>query len=255
MRGMTAALVATLLSFSVAARADNLCADSMVGGQQLRKSGKLVDARVEFVACSQSDCVSEVRERCVTWLREVDAALPSIIVAARNQDGKDIATGRVFIDDKEVAAALGGRAIAVDAGAHRIRLEAVGESLEESIVLREGEKERRIELRVRPRPAPKPPESPSHNTAGVIAAAAVGVVASGSFAFFSLRALADRKTFGCDVGCSSDHYDSVKTGYLAADISLGVALSAFTVAAVLFVFDRGSQKATTGVIPIPALRF
>src|SRR5262249_2202721 len=143
-------------------------------------------------------------------------------------------------------ALAGGRAIALDPGPHTFHLASGADSRDESIVLREGEKERRIVLRLSSGGTPPlpPPEMTRPVPASAFIAAGVGVLGLGSFTVFGLRAVNDRDTFGCGDGCASDRYDRVSTGFLIADISVGVAVVAFAVAGYLFV-TRPARPAVT----------
>jgi hypothetical protein len=221
---------------------DNLCVDAVVSGQRLFRVGRLHEAQSQFATCAQSTCVSEVVERCVTWLREVDAAMPTIVVAATDSQGRDLDVlqrARLWVDGAEAPDGLSGRSKSLDPGTHRVRLEADGELVEQSIVVRQGEKDRRIELQL---PAKKAPPATKPVPVGAFIAGAVGVVALGTFAFFGTRSLVDRGRFGCQAGCAPDQYNQVETDYQVSEVSLVTALASFAVATV-FILTRPSQRA------------
>lgn len=229
-RAWGVALLSLVALTPLSARAD-LCEEGVVSGQKLRRAGRLLEARERFVMCSQAQCAQEVAARCLEWRREVEAATPSVIVVGQASDGKDLTQGKISIDGADRPEALGGRAISLDPGTHTLRLDVAGKSREESIVVREGERERRIVLRLEPieagagrRPIPT----------GSIVAGGVGVVAAGASVFFGLRALDDRSAFGCDRGCPSSRYDRVQAEFVAADVALALAVGAFAVSGYLY---------------------
>jgi len=50
------------------------------------------------VACSNPACPAVVKRDCDQWLTEMDASLPSVVVAARDATGRDLVDVRVTID-------------------------------------------------------------------------------------------------------------------------------------------------------------
>src|SRR5512141_1076550 len=80
-------------------------------GQQLRSDGKLALAKEQFAQCSRDECPGPLRQDCAQWMNEVVAALPSVVVGARDADGRDIVDVRVTVDGKEVATRLNGSPI------------------------------------------------------------------------------------------------------------------------------------------------
>jgi hypothetical protein len=228
-----------------------LCADAAVSGQRMRRAGKLLEAREQFVACSQPTCAREVAERCVAWLREADAATPTVTVAARDAMGKDVVTGRVLIDDAPSADALAGKKLALDPGSHVVRLETADGVRAETIVLREGERNRVVDLsfsRASPeRAAPRGGPSPA-----LFTTVTVGVVATAVFAGFGAAGLSRRASAGCAAGCPSADYDRVQTDFLIADVALGAAVVSLA-AASFFFFAR--SKAPSTALAAPSFSF
>jgi len=88
-----------------------------------------------------------VAEKCALWLRDLDAALPTIIVVARDPDGNDIADVRVLVDEELRWSRLDGRPWPLDPGPHHLRLEhAPWRMVERQLVLIETEHNRRVEV-------------------------------------------------------------------------------------------------------------
>jgi hypothetical protein len=121
------------------------CVQASDKAQQLRVSGKLVAASAALKTCVQDACPNVVREACAQWLGEVNASLPSIVIGAKDSDGKDLLDLKVSIDGELVTEHLGGRALPIDPGRHKMRYEKQdGAVVEEEILVGEGTKNRQV---------------------------------------------------------------------------------------------------------------
>jgi hypothetical protein len=75
---------------------------------------------------------------------EVNAASPTIVFAVKSASGKELSTVKVTVDGQVIADHLDGSALPVDPGPHEFTFEAAGQPpLTETIILHEGEKDRR----------------------------------------------------------------------------------------------------------------
>lgn len=154
--GTRAIATATILSLGLLARAPdaradastaNRCASASEQAQLRRLQGRLVEARDDLIVCSHKSCPSLVRKDCDRWLGEVETALPSIVLAARDDTGADLVDVEVSLDDKPVTDLLDGKAMLVDPGTHKLRASVGGRSpVEKTFVAREGEKLRSVEI-------------------------------------------------------------------------------------------------------------
>jgi hypothetical protein len=137
-----------------------LCVDAFGRAQTLQRSGQLVAARRELITCGASECPEVVKSKCVVWLEDVDHAMPSVVVAARD-GARDIIVARVHVDGVLLRERLDGTAIELDPGVHSLVVEHEGRQRELRIVLREGEKRRPVEIQFAPPPRrvprPRPP--------------------------------------------------------------------------------------------------
>ncbi|MDP8998715.1 MAG: hypothetical protein M3O46_01240 [Myxococcota bacterium] len=121
------------------------CAAANESAQDLRRGGKLRDARASFAVCTAATCPGPIREDCAQRLKEVESSTPTIVFEAKDSLGHDLGAVRVTMDGTLLLDKLDGTAIAVDPGQHQFTFEAVGlRKDEESVVLREGEKDRRV---------------------------------------------------------------------------------------------------------------
>ena len=199
-------LAASLVVLPAAAQGPSkqACVADNESAQDLRRSEKLLAARAKLVACVSASCPGPVREDCAQRLAEVDAATPTLVLAAKDARGNDLVAVRASIDGHPFAESLGGAATPLDPGSHRIALEGEGFApAEKTIVLREGEKGRRevfvLERALASTPAPatatstsaspRPDAQPgsTQRTVGVALGAAgiAGLVAGGIFGVLS----------------------------------------------------------------------
>ncbi len=158
------------------------CVAANETGQDLRRTGKLHEARASFTACVAAACPSAVREDCAERLADVDRASPTVVFAASDATGKDLTAVRVSVDGAPLADALDGKAATLDPGEHQVRFEADGlPSEDQRVVLSEGDKNRRIHVVLGHVPAAEPPPSPPPPPpgAGLGAQRAVGIGLAG----------------------------------------------------------------------------
>lgn len=144
----------------------NACADAFEQAQELRLGGKLGAAAERARACAVAGCPEILAARCEELARDIQQSEPSIIVAAFGPNGAELVDVQVWIDGERRAQRLEGRPIALDPGARRLRLEAVGlEPVELTLVVREGEKHRIIHAEFKSAAAPRAAEAPARQPA------------------------------------------------------------------------------------------
>jgi hypothetical protein len=176
--------------------------------------------------------------------------------------GNDVTGARLFVDDGKPAEPLDGHAIVLDPGTHKVIIETSGgASIEQSVVAREGEKNRRVRVQL-PAPVQAPAESEATPQARkrrgspsplVWALSGVAVAGLGSFAYFGLTGKHQEKDLfaRCAPRCGADEVDAMYRSYLVADISLGVSVAAASAAAFLFLSGpSGSSQAATAEVPL-----
>lgn len=134
-----------------------VCLASFTKAQKSRREGRLIEARSALILCSQPACPAEIVSKCTPWLREVKAAVPSIIVVARDANDNDILDARISIDGEEVPTSLRGRPIEIDPGTHRLLVQPPGHAdIDLHVVVVQSEKNRVIVAKVAAPPAPPP---------------------------------------------------------------------------------------------------
>lgn len=225
-QGGVRAIAASVLIAQAARAADaGVCIDHHEGGQVQRKQSHFIAAREQFLACATAECPAVIRNECAALASQMDAAIPSVVLAAVDARGQDVPGATVRIDGGEPRA-LDGRALSLDPGSHRFEFEAPGGAAQEvSAVLREGDRFRRIDVVI--------DAGTSGNDAFRIHPLAlvfggVGAAATVSFAVFALNGKATENDLRTCETCTEDDVDVMRTQYLVADISLVVALASFT---------------------------
>jgi hypothetical protein len=163
-KAMRAPLLAVVLALSLAPStahagdAKTECIGAADQGQSLRDTGKYRQAREAFAVCSRDVCPKVVARSCADWLRELDAATPTVVLGARDEHGADVAGVTVSVDGAPLPGALDGQPVPMDPGAHVLRFTRPGsEPGEERVVLRVGEKNRAVTVTLRPSAPAAPP--------------------------------------------------------------------------------------------------
>ena len=139
-----ALLLPTLLASSAAladgtpaAPADTkaACLDAATKGQRFRDTHKLVEAREQLRVCAAAQCPGVVQTDCANWLAEVDKALPSVVLAAKNGAGGDLVDVRVSVDGQPLVAKLDGQAVPMNAGLHTFHFEGTAGVVDQQVVV------------------------------------------------------------------------------------------------------------------------
>jgi hypothetical protein len=191
MRGF--AVVAFVLLVATPALADPKaeCIAAADQAQQARDDGRYRAARDAFATCSRAVCPKPVAASCTKWSREIDDAMPTLVLAAKDPSGADVTDARVTFDGAVLATTLDGKPVAVDPGSHKLRFEREGsDPVEQTVVVKAGEKLRAISVMLRPT-APvettEPPHAPHKDTGPsnvgrTVATVALGVIGVGGLA-------------------------------------------------------------------------
>jgi hypothetical protein len=266
------------LTLSSAAWADSkACITAHATGQREARAGHLRLATQLFTTCgSDENCPAQLRQECAEFLRQVEQTMPTVIFVVTGEKNEDVSAVKVFSTDDLIVDGLDGRAIRIDPGKHRLRfLLPSGEVLSSDVLIREGEKNRLIQMRVaeptepgevadkpeaKPEvapapaaPAPQPvpaPAAPQPRTIPVAfwiaSGAAVAGLAVGTT--FALMGKSEKSTLSdCAPYCKSDKrgtYDDLKRDYLIADVGFAVGIVSAGVATWLYVSSQygGSER-------------
>lgn len=264
---MRSAIFALPLVLALPARAatpqdKQACISASEKAQQLRADSKLSASRELLLSCARDVCPAVVRKDCARWLAEVDEAIPTIVLAAKDSAGHDVAAVKVLVDDKPFSDKLEGKAQSIDPGSHVFKFEREGgPAVTETVLVREGEKNRIIAVTFPAAEGESPPGTTPPKTTSTVAVvspaawvlAGVGAASFVSFAYFGLsaRSKASDLRSTCAPSCSSDEVDSVNTKLLIADISLGVSLVSFGISTYLFLNPTKTESPAVAFSPLP----
>jgi hypothetical protein len=161
---------------------------------------------------------------------EIQSAMPSLVIAAKRPDGADATGVRLLVDRLLVAERLPPTAVDLDPGEHVIRLEHAGwMPAEQMVVLREGEKNRRLTLRFEHLPPSTPGDHARIRTPNVLGMVMLGVavVAAGvgvTFGVIGKVGENDLASSACGQNgtCSRDAVDAIRRDYWTAGIVGGI---------------------------------
>jgi hypothetical protein len=253
------------------------CISASESAQQLRDDHALLQAREKLFICARPVCPGAIRRDCIDLGAQVEAAIPTIVLRARDPRGIDVVDVKVSCDGTVLGNKLDGKAFRIDPGAHAFRFEAPGLPItSRTIVLGEGEKNRLEVVQLAgpdvphttlgaastagkaapsgPRPdgaeaaptEPAPAERRPLPVAAIVAGGA-GVVALVPMAILWAGGTSDiqqmRTTCAPSAGgagCSASRVDSAHTKLVVGDVFLGVGLAGLATGAALFLFGRGA---------------
>jgi hypothetical protein len=228
------------------------CIDEHTDGQLQRSSGKLRAALEHFRACSSEQCPSLIRKECVDLAQQVQSAMPSIVLGASDERGHDLPKASATINGGQAIAEMDGRAVELDPGKYQIEFVlADGRRQTVNLTLGEAEKYRRITAVFASSPAAPPAAMAQSRGAGPLpfVLGGVGLAALGSFAFFAIDGQnKEHDLRACAPRCASDRVSSMRSRYLLADISLGVAVVSLGASAYFFLRheDDSAQSLSIG---------
>jgi DNA-binding winged helix-turn-helix (wHTH) protein len=243
---LRAILLGVLWALPGKAQDRQLCQQSYTGVQEAQKKKRLREARGHATECLRS-CTGALASDCLQWGREVDGALPSVVFRARRAGGRELEPVSVLVGGAELTARLDGKSLELDPGSYSFEFRFEQERVVQSETIREGEKNRLIEVEFPPLPAanvsppdPPPPSSPLPPTPPVttpppatapprrspwlwplVAVGGVALAGSGALGYTTLlraKELRDR----CAPACPGDEVDSLYLRRTTADVLLGV---------------------------------
>jgi hypothetical protein len=248
-----AGALSAILFAAAAARADgtDACIQAAEKSQVERKAGHLGAARELLVSCSADACPALIRSDCARWLGEVEAATPTVVLRATDGAGEDVNDADVRVDGAPRPHALDGRAIPLDPGPHRLRVERRGLTIEREVVVREGERDRVIAVRLAP--PVKPTARGVPRGAWILMGAGAAVMAAGAILW--IDGLEDRSRLftECAPNCTPQRIDDARNKLIAGDIVFGVG-AAVGIGGIVWALAGSSRRAPASALaagPLP----
>jgi hypothetical protein len=219
--------------------------------------GRLRESRAQLLTCVRETCPAFIRADCTSWLAEVEAAQPTVVFAAVDEKGRDLPAATIAVDGAPVPSATDGREHPIDPGPHDLRLDANGRQMRSSIVVRSGEKGRRVELRL-PASEPRAPVTsrPVPLASYVAGGVAVALMATGGVLWAFGRASASRYNAQCAAGeCTSSDRDGVRRELAIGDVVFGAGLVAAVIATYAYLARPTRVTPATGANGAVAISF
>jgi hypothetical protein len=250
----------------------------------LRKSERLMEARVPLATCAAPSCPDIVRSSCQQRLAGLNQEIPSIVFVVKDGAGHDLDAVKLMIDGSPYADRLGGVAVSLDPGEHEFRFETAGEvPVIRRFVLHQSEQNRREPI-VIGGPFTTPPTVPevaappgtssrasmdravsSHGraqrTIGLVAGG-VGLVALGAGAVFGLLSLSAHQSYEQNCGskinapagfCTQTgvdgESDAATKGTLSTIFFIGGGALTAAGGVLFLVAPKGTVNAQVGVAP------
>lgn len=227
------------------------CVVANESAQDLQRSGRLLQARLQLLTCAASACPGAVRQDCADRLQAVGQALPTVVLIPKDPGGADASAAALAVDGVAQTVMLDGTAIAVDPGPHTFTVALAGRpTVSLRLLLKEGERVRR-EVVFKAGLSPSAPGEPTgdgqadgrtvssaaaadgnvrtmHRIAwSAIGAGAAGVVLGTAFGFLALakKASLGRECEGteCPPGSEGD-IEGMHVNAVAANISFALGL-------------------------------
>jgi hypothetical protein len=234
---LAGAFLATTAMGTVARADDDACIAASENEIPLRKQDKLKDALAQLALCASRTCPQEISAECGRRIRELNAVQPTLVLGATDSSSNDLVAVTVTVDGAPFATALDGRAAPLDPGVHQLHFESAGMTpLDKTLVVREGEKDRRVNVVMQRAGAMTPAavsavnqSAEAHKTYAEIAWGAAGIglivgVFAGIYALTTRAASSD-----CAIGACGAAGPTVST---FASASTDVAIAGFSVAAI-----------------------
>ena len=106
-------------------------------------SHKLRAERAQLILCAAPSCPAAINKECLSHVDEVNAQIPTIVFAARDHAGGNLAAVKVSMDGEVLTEKLDGTALAVDPGEPAFTFEAAGDApVTRTLIIQEAQKDR-----------------------------------------------------------------------------------------------------------------
>jgi len=234
-----------------------VCVAQHVEAQRARQRGELLEAREQLLMCAQRDCPALVSNDCTTWLAEVEASVPTIVLAVVDERGGDVRDVKVTANGRPLAEQVDGKALALDPGSYELSFEAPGHvPLTTQLTVHQAEKNRIVRVQLARAPAPAPvDDGPGVPVLSYVLGGAA-VVGIGTFAYFGLTGAAEHRDAqdSCAPVCSAARVKDIERSYLIADVGLAVGLASAAAAVLVYFTGQAEEREDTARLELSPSR-
>ncbi len=259
---ISAFLVSLLAAAAALADSKEECRDAYYKTQVLRDDGKLDEAIKQAEICVRA-CGNELVSDCSKWKTDLEARVAStIIVEVVDPSGTPLTDVSVSLDGVLWLDHLDGSAQLIPKGPHTLEVTAKGSAPEtKSIVIREGEKGRKITISLTAKPPDAEPPDAAHAIGpwvlgGVGIGALVAGAITGGIVVHDYGVMRDE----CDEEagtCSQDGLDASSRGQVLGPATTGLLVGGGVLVAAgviwLVVAPGSPEPSTTSFFVIPAV--
>lgn len=230
------------------------CIAAFDQGQHFKTEHRLKEASARLLACTKETCPAVLRADCAEVLRNVQRALPSVVLAA-DDGGKDVVDVKVTNGAEVLATSLDAKAIELDPGTYDFSFErGANKPITVHFVLREGEKARVVKASFNP-PKPPPPfklETPPRSAVGYAVPGAAVALGVAGFALAGLSRLSfvsqrDDMAERCAPNCTQDERGDLSAKVVRSNIGLGIGIGGLVIAAATWFLFAPTSK----MVPSP----
>jgi hypothetical protein len=265
----TTALLALAATTGNASASKPTTADCLAASHSALDLGtqhKLRAQREQLLVCASASCPAAIRKDCLGQVEEMKGEIPTIIFAAKDPSGADVAAVKVTMDGETLAASLDGVPLQVDPGSHAFTFEMAGQApVTKTFVIEEGQHDRRETIPFGPAVvAPPPPvvAPASESSSGglgsgrtlAIVSGGLGVVGLGVGTAFGIVALSQKSSAQaacpsspCGTEEGSSKWSQAATSGNVSTVALVVGGVGVAGAVVLWLTAPGSRGGTTQV--------
>jgi hypothetical protein len=200
-----------------------------------------------------------VRTDCAKSLAEVEGSIATVVVHARDAEGRDVVAVKVQMDGQPLLEKLEGVAVAVDPGPHKLRYEFPnGNVVEDDVLITEGEKRRMLSVALKKEQAPVAPAIEPSRGPGpapwIIGGVGLAALVGFGLMEIPIQSQYSSLTDGCGKtqSCTQAQKDSLTSLYAPAAILLGAGILGASVGATWLIVSAVTHgKTVTGSFITP----
>jgi hypothetical protein len=211
------------------------CRDAYYKTQVLRDNKDLEEALKQADVCVRS-CGNELAKNCAEWKADLEGKLASsIILEVVDASGARVTDATVSLDGELWLDQLDGSAHVISKGPHTIEINVKGSlPLEKPIVIRQGEKDRKILISLGSKPPPDPP-SEGHRIGpwilvGIGGGALIAGAVTGGIVVVDYGVMKDNCNEQAGT-CSQDGLDASSRGQVLGPVTTGLLVAGGALAA------------------------